>query len=92
MIVRIMGEGQYEVTDDAQAAMNAHDDEIAVAVEAGDEETFRSALHAMLAELRASGARLPDDSLIGSDVVLPSEDATIEEVRDLLGAEGLLPG
>ncbi|HEY5186701.1 MAG TPA: hypothetical protein VIM19_17770 [Actinomycetes bacterium] len=92
MIIRIMGEGQYEVADHAQAAMNTHDDEIAVAVEAGDEESFRSALHAMLAELRSAGARLPDDSLISSDVVLPSEDATIEEVRDLLGAEGLLPG
>ena len=92
MIIRIMGEGQYEVADEAAAAMNAHDDEVAAAVAAGDEETFRSALHAMLSELRASGARLPDDSLVSSDVVLPAEDATIEEVRDLLGAEGLLPG
>jgi hypothetical protein len=92
MIIRIMGEGQYEVSDEVAVAVNAHDDEVAAAVEAGDEATFRAALTAMLAELRSAGTPLPDDSLIASDVVLPREDATIEEVRDLLGAEGLLPG
>ena len=42
--------------------------------------------------VRASGTRLADDALVPSDVVLPGDDATIDDVRELLGDEGLVPG
>ena len=39
-----------------------------------------------------AGRRLPDESLADSDLILPPSDATIEEVRELLGDDGLIPG
>ncbi len=39
----------------------------------------------------AAGSPLPIDSLVSSDLVLPAPDATLDEVRDLLGDEGLVP-
>ncbi|MFC9955139.1 hypothetical protein ACFVIN_32780, partial [Streptomyces prasinus] len=40
------------------------------------------------------GEPLPDDALEPSDLILPSPDATIEEVRRLLSddGDGLIPG
>ena len=35
---------------------------------------------------------LPPDSLEPSDVIIPHEDATLDEVRKLLTDEGLIPG
>lgn len=92
MIIRIMGDGQYEVPDVHARALNVHDDDVTAALQAGDERGFAAALRGLLAEVRAVGERLPDTALDTSDVVLPEDGATLEEVRELIGAEGLLPG
>jgi hypothetical protein len=38
------------------------------------------------------GNALPDDSLEPSELILPPPDASIEEVREMLGDTGLIPG
>jgi hypothetical protein len=45
-----------------------------------------------LASVRTAGEELPADWIGPSDLVLPSPDATIHEVREVLGDEGLIPG
>ena len=92
MIVRILGEGQLKVPDEHLAALNELDGKLESAVNAGDETAFRAALEALLQKVRAVGTKLPDDSLEDSDLFLPPEDATVEEVKELLGEEGLIPG
>lgn len=92
MIVRVMGEGQFEVDDGHLDALNELDRGLVDALEAGDEEAFRSALHDLVRAVSESGRRMPDDFLGPSDYVLPATDASLEEVRALLGEEGLLPG
>jgi hypothetical protein len=92
MIVRILGEGQWEVADTHLGALNHLDDQLETAVESGDHEEFTSSLHELLVAIRTAGQRLPDDSLVDSDLILPPTDATLEEVRDLLGDDGLIPG
>jgi hypothetical protein len=92
MIVRILAEGQWEVGDDALDRLNALDGEVEAAVEAGDTVTFSQALGALLDAVRGAGARLPDDTLHDSDLILPPADATLEEVREMLSGEGLIPG
>lgn len=91
MIVRILGEGQWELSDDAVAALNDADSAVESAVEAGDQEAFTSSLAALLDAVRRVGSRMPDDSLLESDLILPPSDATLEEVRNLLTDEGLVP-
>ena len=92
MIVRILGEGQYDVADDALARLNALDDDLGVTVDSGDEAAFAAALAALDDGVRAAGTAHAPDSLDESDVILPPSGASIDEVRELLGDDGLIPG
>jgi len=92
MIVRILGEGQFEVAEHTIEALNGIDNQLQAAVDTNDEAGFREALRSLLALVREVGERVPDDFLGPSELVLPNADATIEEVRALLGEEGLIPG
>jgi len=92
MIIRILGEGQYEVTDDRIDELNALDDALQTAVETGDTDTFAGALAGLLAAVRRLGDPVPDSVLTTSEFVLPAGDAELDAVRALLGDEGLIPG
>ncbi|MFD5452982.1 PspA-associated protein PspAA [Streptomyces sp. NPDC003470] len=91
MIVRIMGEGQLALPDGRLAELNKLDDELLAEMENGDGPGFRATLQALLAKVRELGEPLPDDSLEPSDLILPAQDATLEEVRELLSDDGLIP-
>ncbi|THA83795.1 hypothetical protein [Streptomyces sp. A0592] len=92
MIVRIMGEGQLDVADSHFAELNKLDDELLAEMEGGDEEGFRRTLGALLEAVRRLGAPLPDDALEPSELILPGPDAGLDEVRDMLRDDGLIPG
>lgn len=92
MIVRILGEGQLELADSALDELNEMDARLAAAIDATDEAQFRTELAGLLDRVRAVGVPLPDDSLEESDLVLPPEGATMAQVAQLLGQDGLIPG
>ncbi|MFD7531350.1 MULTISPECIES: hypothetical protein [unclassified Streptomyces] len=92
MIVRIMGEGQVALADSHLAELDGLDDELLAEMESGDGPGFRATLHALLARVRELGTAVPDDSLEPSELILPSSDATLEEVRAMLRDDGLIPG
>jgi hypothetical protein len=91
MIVRIMGEGQVELADSHFAELNRLDDELLAEMQQGDGPGFRRTLNALLDRVRELGTPLPDESLEPSQLILPSPDATLDEVRDLLSDGGLIP-
>jgi hypothetical protein len=92
MVVRIMGEGQVRLAASHLAELNRLDDELLTEMENGDGPAFRRTLHALLTRVHDLGAPLPADTLQPSDLILPSADATLEEVRELLSDGGLIPG
>ena len=92
MIVRILGEGQWDVSDDQLPTLNELDSAVEAAVDGDDGESFTQSLGALLEAVRTVGVPLPDESLEDSDLILPPSDATLEEVRELLSDEGLIPG
>ncbi|MEV7561871.1 hypothetical protein ACGFYY_03185 [Streptomyces sp. NPDC048331] len=92
MIVRIMGEGQVEVADSHFPELNKLDDELLSEMEGGDEEGFRRTLGALLDAVRRLGTPLPDDALEPSELILPAADAGLDEVREMLSDDGLIPG
>ncbi|MEO3973032.1 hypothetical protein [Streptomyces sp. CAU 1734] len=92
MIVRIMGEGQLRLADSHFAELNRLDDELLAEMERGDGPAFRGTLAALLDRVRELGEPLPDDALEPSELILPGPDATLRDVRDMLGDEGLIPG
>ena len=92
MIIRILGDGQYDVADDQIDSLNELDDQLEKAVEVGDEATFASALGALLDRVRDLGTPVALDALVPSQLILPAEGASLAEVRDLLSGDGLIPG
>lgn len=92
MILRVLGEGQFEVPDAALEELNRNDEVLVRAIDAGDQAAFTAALSGLLEAVRRAGSPLPEDHLGPSDYVIPSSDASLDEVRALLGDEGLIPG
>ncbi|MFE9773338.1 hypothetical protein ACFYOV_16970 [Streptomyces sp. NPDC005931] len=92
MIIRILGEGQYDVADDRFDELNEPDSALQSAADADDEAAFRTALNSLLDAVRRLGAPLPDDAIRPSDLVLPDQDTSLHEVQTLLSGEGLIPG
>jgi hypothetical protein len=92
VIVRILGEGQFRIDDEATADLNKLDSQLETAVDHNDETAFKAALASMLAQVRAQGSPVPSDVLEPSDLILPHQDSSMDEVRKLLTDEGLIPG
>jgi hypothetical protein len=92
VIVRILTEGQYDVSDAALDQLNQLDAAVEAAIAAGDEAAFRPALEALLDGVRTVGAPHADDDIAESDLILPPADATMDEVREMLADDGLIPG
>ena len=88
MIVRILGEGQYDVADaragPAQRARRGRRG----GGRGRRRGVFAAALAALLDGVRTVGVAHAADTLDESDLILPPADATIDEVRELLTDDG----
>lgn len=91
MIIRIMGEGQFDLSDVEQSTLQSFDDEVERAVEVGDESTVRDSLRRLHDFITSKGARVADDYLGASDILVPGEDATLAEIHEMLSGEGFIP-
>jgi len=91
MIVRISGEDQYELPDEAAARLGELEQEVIAIVEAGKDDGFAASYEKLLDYVRAEGSVLGDDELEGSDVILPPADITFAEAGREFTGEGLIP-
>jgi hypothetical protein len=91
VIVRLLGDGQFRVDDALLGRLNELDDVVARAVDAGDEQALWAGLEALAEAVRSNGSRLADDELVPSDAVVPPEDLTLDEARELLSDDGFIP-
>jgi hypothetical protein len=91
VIVRVSGEGQYELPDGDAERLNHLDNQAVAAVEAGDEARFAELWSQMLDLVTSDGRVLDADELVGSDVILPPRDSTFEEAKADFSGDGLIP-
>ena len=91
MIVRISGEGQWQLADSVRERVNELDNAAVAAVEAGDEAAFHTSFDGLLTLIRTDGERLPADDLHPSDVILPPADLTFAEAGADFTGDGLIP-
>lgn len=91
MIIRILGEGQYDVGPEALDRLNELDAVVDTAIRAGNEPAFVDALAALLDGVRQLGTPHEVDSLDASDLILPMQDASLSEVQEMLEDDGLIP-
>lgn len=91
MIVRIMGEGQYRLPEEAIGRVNVLDNDAVNAVEADDEDAFHVAFESMLELIRTEGEHLNDAELEASHVIVPPADITFVEAAADFTGDGLIP-
>jgi RNAse (barnase) inhibitor barstar len=91
VIVRIATESQYRLPEEEAARLNALDNDVVGAVEAGDEDRFHEVFEQMLDLVRGYGEALDEDELAGSDVILPPPDISFVEAAAEFTGEGLIP-
>ena len=87
MIVRILGDGQYEVPTTEEEAVRALDEQLVTAVDAGDEAAFAPRLAEVVARIHEVGSPVPEEEFAPSDLVVPFADASLEETLRLLDQE-----
>jgi len=91
VIVRVLGEGQFEVDEEVAKGLNDLDEQAERALEAGDQEQFSELLSRMADAVRTNGSRLRDEDLSPSEGIIPPDDLTLDEARQLFEGDGLIP-
>lgn len=88
MIVRISGEGQYELDDSATHRLEALDVGLTDALHAGDEQGFHKHLHEVITFVRDEGKPVNADQVVPSQVIIPPDDVTMDEARAFFSDDG----
>jgi hypothetical protein len=92
VIVRISSEGQYELGDEDISQLNELDNRAVDACQTSDEASFREVFDQLLNYVRSKGTPVADDELVGSDIILPPPDVSLEEAQTEFQGDGLIPG
>jgi hypothetical protein len=92
VIVRIATEGQYELSDESRAELGELDNEVVAACQSDDEAQFRASFGRLLDFVRTEGRPVGDDQLVGSDLIVPPPDVSVQEAKEEFSGEGLIPG
>jgi hypothetical protein len=87
MIVRILGDGLYELPDGDHPEVTRLDEALGAALDAGDEAQMAAALDQLIAHIRSVGTALAPDDLRPSELVVPHEGSTLGEVQELLATD-----
>ncbi len=91
MIVRIMSEGQYRLSQEVLERVNELDNTIVAAVDANDEDAFHESFEEMLDVIRSEGEHLGDEEIETSDIIVPPSDTSFAEAAAEFTGEGLIP-
>jgi len=87
MIIRILGEGRFEVPEADLPAIEQLDAQLVDAMERGDEAEFSGTLADLIGEVRHTGKLLPPDDFRTSELAVPHEGSSLKEVQTLLTEE-----
>ncbi|TMD06743.1 MAG: PspA/IM30 family protein [Chloroflexi bacterium] len=83
-VVRIQGEDQFRLAESDRAQLDAFDKDLVAAINGGDEAAFKGVLTHLLQFVRNRGQKLPPDQIVKSDIVVPSEDMSLEEAKAIM--------
>lgn len=90
MIVRISGQGQYELDDAGTRKLDELDSRVTDALQNGREEEFHQALAETIKFVCDNGKVVPATTVVPSDVIVPPDDITLEEAKGFFTDEGLM--
>ena len=90
MIVRIMGEGQYKLSSSVLDELNIIDNRIVDYIAAENEKDYTKELARLIEAVKEKGEPLDPDQIIESDIIVPPEDLTLDEAREVFSGDGLI--
>ncbi len=91
MIVRLMGEGQYELDSKYLDEMNRIDNNIVKFVEKGDDGAFKAEFKKLTDYVHRNGKKMAENVIKPSDIIIPPDDLTLDEAREIFKGDGLIP-
>jgi hypothetical protein len=89
MIIRIMGEGQYRVSEALCDELNQIDNKIVDLVNEGKAEEFKKELAKLISEIKNKGETIGPEEIIESDLIVPPGDLSLKEARDIFKGSGI---
>jgi hypothetical protein len=91
MIVRLMGEGQYELEKKHVDEVNMIDNNIVKIVNTGNELDFKTEFKKLSDYVRKNGKKISDDVIKPSGIIIPPSDLTLDEAKKIFAGDGLFP-
>jgi hypothetical protein len=89
MIIRIMGEGQYQASEALCNELNQVDNRIVTLVEEGKVEEFRSELARLIAKIKEKAEPIDAKEIVESDLIVPPEDLSFKEAKAVFQGYGI---
>jgi phage shock protein A len=84
IVVRVQGEGQFRLAGSYKAELDGYDEKVMKAIDAGQSAALKQSVHDVIAFVQSHGVAVPDTENVASQVVLPSEDLTLDEARKIM--------
>ena len=91
MIIRIVGEGQWQVPDIEMGHLNRIDARVEHAIETTSQNELTEALTELVTTVRTVGTPIADDNIIDSDLIVPDVSASQSGCRRTRPATVLSP-
>jgi hypothetical protein len=92
MIIRIIGQGQYQVKSSLFDDLNKIDNQIVEYVQKGNEKAYKKSLAELIGTIVREGETLDHKEIIESDIIVPPSDMTLEEARQVFKGTGIFEG
>jgi hypothetical protein len=92
IIVRILGKGQYSISKELLKDLNRLDNRaVRLLKKDGDEDKLRAIISEMIKLVRSNGRKINPKRIVPSQFVIPNEDVTLEEAKQIFQGEGIIP-
>jgi phage shock protein A len=84
IVVRIQGEGQFRLASSNKDQLDGYDKKVVAAIDAGQPASLKQSVHDVIAFVKSHGLPVADSENVTSQVVLPSEDLTLDEAKKIM--------
>jgi hypothetical protein len=89
MIIRIIGQGQYQVKSSLFDDLNKIDNKIVEYVQKGNEKGYKNSLAELIGRIVSEGETVDHKQIIESDIIVPPADMTFEEAQQVFTGTGI---
>ena len=89
MIIRIMGEGQYDVPGSIFDELNVIDNRIVDLVAGENEAEYRMELLNLIETIKSKGKLVEASTIVESDIIVPPDDLSLQEAKDIFTGSGI---